>query len=354
MIFGRWSVKIMIETVKQKILALDPANFQTLCDAYLKSKEEYKGMTMTSLGLSSSSMKTTKGTPDTYFVDNSDGKYIFAEYTTQTTELFKKIKRDISKCLNEQDTKIKCSQIKEIVYCHTSSNLTPAEDRELRNLVANRGIRFTIYGIDQMASDIFNIYPSLAFRYLDIPLDSRQIQTLENFIKEHDNNKLVAPLASKFLFREKEVATIKEAFDKYNVVLLTGAAGVGKTRLALYYAKNYIDAVDTKIYCIHSNNMQIYDDLNLYLNKQDKYFLILDDANQLTAVKNIVNYVNKPGYSVNILITVRNYAMQKVKSDINDIALAEDINIITFIIFLASVSISIYFILLLFFFILFT
>ena len=29
----------MIETVKQKILALDPANFQTLCDAYLKSKE---------------------------------------------------------------------------------------------------------------------------------------------------------------------------------------------------------------------------------------------------------------------------------------------------------------------------
>ena len=83
----------MIETIKQKILQLDAGSFQNLCDSYL-AKIGYQDIV--SLGGKAGTRKTTLGTPDTYF-STPDGKYIFVEYTTQTGDLFKKIKKDLAK-----------------------------------------------------------------------------------------------------------------------------------------------------------------------------------------------------------------------------------------------------------------
>ena len=66
----------VIETIKQRILELDAGPFQNMCNAFL-SKEGYG--TMISLGSQAGTQKTTKGTPDTYFVAK-DGRYVFVEY----------------------------------------------------------------------------------------------------------------------------------------------------------------------------------------------------------------------------------------------------------------------------------
>ena len=101
----------MIETIKQKILELDAGSFQNLCDSYL-SKIGYQDIV--SLGGKAGTRKTTLGTPDTYF-STPDGKYIFVEYTTQTRDLFKKIKKDLDKCLDESETNISHNDILEII-----------------------------------------------------------------------------------------------------------------------------------------------------------------------------------------------------------------------------------------------
>ena len=110
-----------IESIKQKILQLDAGSFQNLCDSYLY-KIGYPSIV--SLDGEAGTRKTTLGTPDTYFIA-SNGKYVFVECTTQKTNLFTKIKDDLVKCIDTSKTGILHDKISEIIYCHTSSNLTP-------------------------------------------------------------------------------------------------------------------------------------------------------------------------------------------------------------------------------------
>lgn len=119
---------VKIENIKQKILQLDAGSFQNLCDSYLY-KTGYQGIV--SLGGEAGTRKTTLGTPDTYFT-TSNGMYVFVEYTTQKTKLFLKIKNDLKKCLDTTSTGVPHDRISEIIYCHTSSNITPDQDSEVK------------------------------------------------------------------------------------------------------------------------------------------------------------------------------------------------------------------------------
>ena len=185
----------MIETIKQKILQLDAGSFQNLCDSYL-SKIGYQDIV--SLGGKAGTRKTTLGTPDTYF-STPDGKYIFVEYTTQTEGLFKKIKEDLDKCLDESETKISHNDILEIIYCHTSSNLRPSQDKELKNTCQNVGIKLILIGIDKLAEDIYLFHHLLARDFLGISIDTGQILNFDDFIEEYNSNKLSAPIDTEFL-----------------------------------------------------------------------------------------------------------------------------------------------------------
>ena len=307
--------KIMIETIKQKILQLDAGSFQNLCDSYL-SKIGYQDIV--SLGGKAGTRKTTLGTPDAYFI-TPDGKYIFVEYTTQTEGLFKKIKEDLDKCLDESETKISHNDILEIIYCHTSSNLKPSQDKELKNICQNVGIKLILIGIDKLAEDIYLFHHLLARDFLGISIDTGQILNFDDFVEEYNSNKLSAPIDTEFLFREKEIEEINRAFEKNNIVILNGVAGTGKTRLALHYVKNYIDSHNAKLYCISSKALEIYEDLKLFLNTPGEYILVIDDANQLSArLEHIINYANMQSraFNVKILITVRSYALQQVQKNI--------------------------------------
>ena len=317
-----------IESIKQKILQLDAGTFQNLCDSYL-CKIGYSNIV--SLGGEAGTRKTTLGTPDTYFIA-PDGKYIFVEYTTQKTKLFAKIKDDIKKCLNTSRTGIPHDKISEIIYCHTSSNLSPHQDSEMKALCENFGIKLTVIGIDKLAEDIYLFHHNLSRDFLGISISTGQIQSYNDFINSYNSNRMAAPIDTKFLFRKKEFKNIGDAYLKVDVVILTGSAGTGKTRLALHYVKNHPDTNDEKVYCIHSNALPIYEDLKLFIDKPGNYFLFIDDANQLSGLQHVIRYVcMKPeGYNVKILITVRDYALQKVIKDVREITSYEIVSISTF------------------------
>jgi len=314
-----------IENIKQKILQLDAGSFQILCDAYL-SKIGYPNIA--SLGLEAGTRKTTKGTPDTYFY-TSEGKYVFVEYTTQKASLFAKIKKDLIKCLDISATGVAHDKISEIIYCHTSSNIRPAQDNELRTICENAGIMLTIIGVDKLAVDLYLNHHGIACKLLGISLSTDQIQTQDDFVKQYNANKMAAPIDTKFLFRDNEIDSINSAYQKADVVILNGSAGAGKTRLALHYAKNHSDSYKEKFYCIHSNAMPIYDDLKLFIDGPGNYFLLIDDANQLSGLQHIIRYTTmKPeGYNVKVLITVRDYAIQKVINDVCEITSFVIVNI---------------------------
>ena len=317
-----------IESIKQRILQLDAGSFQNLCDSYLY-KIGYSNIV--SLGGEAGTRKTTPGTPDTYFIA-LNGKYIFVEYTTQQSGLFAKIKDDLEKCLNTSKTGVPHNKISEIIYCHTSSNLTPSQDSEIKALCEDVGIKLMVIGIDKLAEDIYLFHHNLSRDFLGISISTDQIQSCEDFIKRYNSNRMAAPIDTKFLFREKECKDIGDAYLKVDVVILSGSAGTGKTRLAFHYVRNYRDANNEKIYCIHSNALPIYEDLKLFIDSPGNYFLFIDDANQLSGLQHIIRYVTmkSEGYNVKILITVRDYALQKVINDVREIASYETININVF------------------------
>ena len=316
-----------ITSVKDKINQLNQAGFQILCDALL-AREGYPGIV--ALGTQEGAEKTTSGTPDTYFCLN-DGKYVFAEYTTQKNGLSAKILADIEKCLDEGYTKIPLREIAEIVYCHTSSNIRPADDRKLKAICEEKGILLTLLGIDVLADKLMN-YPAIIRDHLGISIDSEQIQSADDFVAQYDSNAMAAPLDTVFQSREKEIEAIDKAFEHVSTVLLVGPAGIGKTRLALEYARNHAGANSEKLLCIHDRSLAIYEDLKLYFEKPGEYFVFVDDANQLSELEHIIEYVNKTdlGYHLHILMTVRDYAVSKVKADITGVVHYEIVNIAPF------------------------
>lgn len=302
----------MTSKIKSLILSsLEGGGFQDLCDALLCA-EGYKDIF--SLGMKAGTLKTTTGNPDTYFRSES-GKYIFVAYTTEQTSINKKIKEDIEKCLDQEKTGVSVKDIEKIICCHTSSTLKAGDDQALRKLCASYGIELELYGIDRIANLLYRVYPYIAKDKLNFSIDSNQIFPREEFIKQYDNsNGRTAPLTTTFLYRENEKKEIFEALEKEKVIIILGKAGVGKTRLALEIAKKYQEKNNCKILCIKCNHLPIMEDLSRYISTTGKYFIFVDDANELVGLSHLIEYTlrDEDRYDIRIIATVRDYACKSV------------------------------------------
>lgn len=193
--------------------------------------------------------------------------------------------------------------------------MEPKDDQCLRQYCNNHNILLKIIGIDKLGQDIFQKYPILAQDFLGINISSGQILPLDAFITKHDANQISAPLDTKFHFREQELKEAQQALSDCDVLLVTGPAGVGKTRFALELCQQLNKVKNYTIFIIKNNNLQLYEDLTYAIEKNKDYLVVVDDANELSGLQHILNYLTTTTESPHIsklILTVRDYAHKQV------------------------------------------
>jgi hypothetical protein len=302
-----------LQAIENSLSSINQAAFQNLCDSFLALRNSnYSAFSRT--GSQSGKQKTVKGTPDTFLI-LPNGKYIFVEYSTNITAGLSKLEDDVKKCINTTKTGIPLNQIAEIILC-VNFNLTVAEVQTLRDLLVNTRIGLTVYTLDSLAIELHLHHRDLTHEYLGLPLDTGQIVSIEKFIAEYNraSKGISTPLNNTFLHREKELIELKEAILQNDFIILTGAPGIGKTKLALEGMTNFLsENLSFGAYCVSYKHHTLLDDLYQYFDSEKDYILFVDDANRIDAFSQITGFYRSTRKGkLKILITVRDYAFQEI------------------------------------------
>lgn len=302
-----------LQAIEKALSSINQAAFQELCDSFLALRNNnYSAFSRT--GSQSGNQKTIKGTPDTFLL-LPNGKYIFVEYSTNITAGLSKLEDDVKKCIDATKTGITVNQIAEIILC-VNFNLKAEEIQTLKNLLSNTRISLTVYTLDALAIELHLHHRDLTHQYIGLPLDTGQIVSIEKFIEEYNraSKGISTPLDNTFLHREQELKEFKETIFQNDFVILTGAPGVGKTKLAIEGIKSFLsENLSFGAYCISYKNHTLLDDLYQCFDSKKDYILFVDDANRIDAFNQITGfYKASRNGKLKIVITVRDYAFQDI------------------------------------------
>lgn len=314
-----------INQIQNAIKELDGGAFQKLADFYLK-KKGYD--CLVPLGSVIGANKVRKGTPDT-LIALPNGKYVFAEYTTQQTGLFEKIMGDIQKCFDEVKTDVPVSKIQEVVYCHTST-IDAGELEQLRELCEPRGVNLSIFDIGLISYDLLEKYPGIARDLLGIDVDSGQILAPDEFVALYSKNKLATRLDTTFYFREDELQKIEAAIECNDLLIVQGKAGVGKTRLALECCEQFGKRhPEYQITCVFNRGPDLFDDLRVHFSAPGAFLILVDDANRMSKFEYIVQLIQhqREDQRIKVIATVRDYAVEKIREATRPYGSADEISI---------------------------
>lgn len=303
-----------LQTIENRLKEINGTVFQELCDSYLTIRDNnYLAISRT--GSQTGKQKTTKGTPDTFF-QLPNGNFLYSEITTDTSTK-NKLANDIKACFDPDKTKIPVEKIQEIILCF-NWNIDQDKITELNTLAQSykADIRIRYLMLQELALELHLNHRDLAHHYLGLPLDTGQIVSIENFIKEYDraSKGIATPLNNTFLHRETELEELSNAIDSHDFIILTGAPGVGKTKLALEAINSYLLKNESyEAYCVSYKSHTLLDDLYQYFNVDKDYILFVDDANRIDAFEQITGFfkANRNG-KLKIIITVRDYAFQEI------------------------------------------
>ncbi len=309
-----------LQLIEQKLVAIDPAGFQNLCDAYLILREnEYSSLNRT--GSQLGKQKTVLGTPDS-FIRLEDNKLAYVEYTTQAESKVSKIKDDIEKCLDESKTGVPSDKLFQIIVCF-NSRLTVEEETEIQTYAEIKKKRIELIGIDTLSLEILSKYVLLSRDFLGIPIDTGQILPFDKFISEYNNkaNQLSTPLNNEFLHRKDELFEILDYLQKGDLLLLSGAPGVGKTKIGIESINGFIEQnSDYTSFAISKKDVDIFEDLRIQLSVDKNYILLIDDANrQLSNLTQILGvFKEERKGNIKVIVTVRNYAVNDIYKITNE------------------------------------
>ncbi|NEQ37621.1 MAG: hypothetical protein F6K40_15660 [Okeania sp. SIO3I5] len=310
-----------INQIQNQLKELSGGEFQKLADAYLHKKiKQIKSIQP--LGSVIGANKTKKGTPDSLII-LENGKYILVEYATTTKEkgVCEKFKKDLGKCFNEEKTGISITEIEKIVLCHNST-LTRKEENSVREECQKHEVELDILSIDSISFDLYKYYPGIARDFLGVEVDTGQIVNLDEFITTYNKRKIIAPLDKKFYFREDEINEILQRLEENNLVIVSGKAGVGKSRLVLEccrkFGEKYSEYEEVK--CIFNKGVDLSEDIRVYFSDEGSYLIFLDDANRVKEFEHFIHFIldKRENQQIKIIATVRDYAVEQIKEVARD------------------------------------
>ncbi|WGQ13784.1 hypothetical protein [Sphingobacterium faecium] len=298
-------IEIALRTINQ-------ASFQTLIN-HLLYLQGYKFIGAP--GATVGKEKTSKGSPDSFFVN--EDKYIFVECTTQerignSKSFLDKLLKDIDHCFQEGKTKISNEKIAEVILA--CNEKVSSEEYELLKTKVNSynpGTKFNLITIQSLSYDLFEV-PKLASEYLNVEIIKGDIYTLDQFLLKTEKG-LQPSLTNEFIGREKILETCIETLKKIDIILLSGGAGVGKSKLAIKLLQE-LSKEDFIPIVIQSSGVSLWDDYQHLFSPKKQHIILFDDANK--SINNL-NYLlskitEKQSFSVKLIVTSRDYVKKEV------------------------------------------
>ena len=298
-----------LQEVENAISAMNQAAFQELGDLFMISRNrDYSAFVCT--GSQYGKQKTTKGTPDTFILTH-EGKYIMVEYSTNETKKEKKLIEDFEKCLKEKG--IEKSKLNSIIL-FANYKLNKEEVIAIQKYAEETHTPHQIYDGGCLARELIINHKNLVFSCLGIPVDTGQIVSVDSFIQEYDNaaGAIASPLSNAFLYREQEVRDIKTGLEEKDFILLHGAPGVGKTKLAIQAISEYCkDNPEFHVYCISYKGGELLTDLTCNIDLNENNIVFVDDINRISSFNSIIGFYSsiRKG-KLKIVMTVRDYALE--------------------------------------------
>ena len=294
-----------INAIQQAIDTLNGGEFQKMMDEYFS-----KRFSVYSTGSTFGDNNPKKGTPDALIRLNNN-RYIFMEYTVQRYNIIDKILDDIDSCLDEDKTNIAKSQIEKIICC-TKITLKTKDIKKIYEKAEKENVELELLTGDVISQQLLR-YPTVVKNHLNLEMDTGQILDVEDFVRLYNSGRLATPLDTRLYGREDDVDKVITSIESGYITVLSGAPGIGKTRLALDCIEKYNRRhPEYVVRCFRYNGMNFYEDLELLFEKGNKYLLFIDDANQLTQLDLILDSLNRSDIELKLILTVREYAKEKL------------------------------------------
>lgn len=307
-----------ITQIENALQAISPASFQNLINhlLYLQGNK-FVGAPGAVVGKE----KTSKGAPDAFFVN--EGKYIFVECTTKerlgkSKSFFEKLLKDIEHCFKEKKTSINKNNIEKVILAFTET-ISTEEYTQLKEktFTFNPETQFEILNIQNLPLHIFD-FPKLASEYLSIEIVKGDIFTLEDFLIKSTKG-LQPSLTNEFIGREEELKKCIAALKNCDKLLLSGGAGVGKSKLAVKILEELSKEGYTPI-VIQSSAVPLWDDFKYLFQPAKNYIVLFDDANKsIHNLNYLLSNIDKPqSYSVKVIITSRDYVKKQISNSLSN------------------------------------
>jgi len=202
-----------------------------------------------------------------------------------------------------------------VVLCHTS-NLSAEEENALAEECQKHGVNLNVFGIGPLSFDLSQKYLGIARDYLGVEVDTGQIVPPDEFVAAYNKNKLATELDTTFRFREEEVEQTLQGLEDGDLVIVSGRAGVGKSRLALECCERFREAnPEYEIRCVFNRGPDLFDDLRVHFSEPGRYLILVDDANRVSRFAYIIQLLQHQSedQQIKVVVTVRDYALDKVR-----------------------------------------
>lgn len=302
-----------LDQIQNELKSINQAKFQKLCDSYLYRVLDAKEIE--SKGSVVGKEKTRTGTPDTILTLQNDKK-VFVEATTQNSGLLAKFSEDLDKCFDTKKTGIALTKIEKVILACNSNLLSEGDKKALRKQGKKKNCKVEFLELETLSFELLQKFQPLAKEYLQIDLDTGQILKPTDFVNNYQHNKFATKIDNKFLFREDEKKELLKVLENQDLIILSGKAGVGKTKLALQCSNEFVKSNPNyqPFFITNKNNQDINENLKAYFGADGDYLIVVDDANHLQ-LSLILQLLTEQTVTrkIKFVLTVRDYALNQVR-----------------------------------------